>query len=299
MDKLLAMKMFVGTVDAQGFSAAARRFAVATSSVSRQIDALEAELGATLLNRSTRQVTVTEAGARYYRDAQRILEQIAEAYAQVADRGDEPSGLLRVCVPVEFGRRKVAPLLGQLLARHPALALDITLSDSLDDLLGERFDVAIRLGQAAPSAEIVSRHLGDFQRWTVASPAYLASHGTPQHPNELAEHPCLRFGYATGVHAWTFRQPGQQACVPISGRLKSSNADVLREAALAGAGIALLADWLVGDDVADGRLVRILQGWQATPGQASSSINALYLPNHRGSRRVNAFIGFVEQALKA
>jgi DNA-binding transcriptional LysR family regulator len=299
MDKLLAMKMFVGAVDAQGFSAAARTFEVATSSVTRLIDALEAELGATLLNRSTRQVTVTEAGARYYRDARRILDQIAEADAQVADRGDEPVGLLRVCVPVEFGRRKVAPLLGQLLAQYPALELDITLSDSLDDLLGERFDVAIRLGQAAPGAEVVSRHLADFQRWAVASPAWLASHGTAQHPSELADLHCLQFSYGAGAQTWTFRQAEQQVCVPINGRLKSSNADVLREAAVAGAGIALLADWLVSDDVRSGRLVRILQGWQAAPGQATGSINALYLPNHRGSRRVNAFIGFVEQALKA
>ncbi|WNW11042.1 LysR family transcriptional regulator [Pseudomonas sp. DTU_2021_1001937_2_SI_NGA_ILE_001] len=297
MDKLLAIRMFIETVDAQGFSAAARKLGLATSSVSRAVDALEHDLGATLLNRSTRQISVTEAGARYYQKARRVLDDLADADAQVSDRGSEPVGRLRVCVPVEFGRQRIAPHLGRWLARYPALELDLSLSDRLDDLLDGRFDVAIRLGAAASDADMVCRPLGEFRRWVVASPAYLASRGIPQAPQELAGHECLRFNYASTRPLWRFNQPGGQVEVAVQGRLCSDNADVLRQAVLDGLGLALLADWLVAADVAAGRLVRVLDDWECGPEHARSQINALYLPNHRGSRRVGAFMEFLEGLL--
>jgi DNA-binding transcriptional LysR family regulator len=297
MDKLLALRMFVESVDAKGFSAAARKLDLAASSVTRMIDALEAELGAVLLNRSTRQVTVTEAGARYYQNARKVLEDVAEADAQIMDRGDEPVGQLRVCVPVEFGRRLIAPHLGRFLSRYPKLELDITLSDDLDDLLGGRYDVAIRLGAAAPDDELVCRQVGQFSRWVVASPEYLAAHGPLSEPQHLQQHCCLRFSYAASRQVWTFMRDDQEQQIEITGRLKSSNADVLREAALAGTGVALLADWLVQADVSRGALNRVLSDYQINPGQARPAINALYLPNHRGSRRVSAFIDFLAQIL--
>jgi DNA-binding transcriptional LysR family regulator len=297
MDKLLALKMFVESVDAKGFSAAARKLDLATSSVTRMVDALETELGAVLLNRSTRQISVTDAGARYYQKARQVLEDVAEADAQVTDRGDEPVGQLRVCVPVEFGRRLIAPHLGRFLARHKQLELDITLSDDLDDLLGGRYDVAIRLGGTAPTDERVCRRIGQFSRWVVASPHYLAAHGLPLTPDDLVQHDCLRFSYAVARQVWTFTHDGQQQQIEIQGRLKSSNADVLREGALAGAGFALLADWLVAADVARGTLTRVLADYEVNPDSARSAINALYLPNHRGSKRVNAFIEFLSEIL--
>lgn len=297
MDKLLALKMFVESVDAKGFSAAARKLDLATSSVTRMIGALEAELGAVLLNRSTRQVTLTEAGVSYYQKARKILEDVAEADAQIMDRGDEPVGQLRVCVPVEFGRRLIAPQLGRFLARHPHLELDIDLSDELDDLLGGRYDVAIRLGAAAPNDELVCRKVGEFSRWVVASPEYLAEHSRPVEPDDLLQHCCLRFSYAGHRQVWTFVHAGDAQQVEVKGRLKSSNADVLRKAALAGAGVALLADWLVSTDVAKGTLTRVLSDYEINPDRASSAINALYLPNHRGSRRVNTFIEFLAELL--
>ncbi len=297
MDKLLALKMFVESVDAKGFSAAARRLNLAPSSVTRMIDALEAQLGAVLLNRSTRQVTVTEAGAHYYEQARKVLEDVARADAQIMDRGDQPVGQLRVCLPVEFGRRLIAPHLGSLLTRYPRLELDVTLSDNLDNLLSGRFDVAIRLGAAGPSDDLVCRSLGQFSRWVVASPDYLASHGVPATPADLAQHECLRFSHTAGRQVWTFVQDNQTLLVEIQGRLKSSNADILREAALGGAGIALLADWLVAADVASGSLTRILGDYEVNPNHSRSAITALYLPNHRGSKRVNAFIQFLEEVL--
>ncbi|AXQ48430.1 LysR family transcriptional regulator [Pseudomonas vlassakiae] len=298
MDKLLAMKMFTATVDAQGFSAAARRLGVATSSVTRLVDALESELGTTLLNRSTRQVSLTEAGARYYARARDIFDALDEADASVADRGDEPVGVLRLCLPVEFGRRVIAPHLGPFLARHPSLELDIDMSDRLDDLLDGRYDLSIRLGDPSPNGELVCRQLGRFQRWLVASPDYLASRDALLHPEQLLQQACLRFRYGQKARAWRLQRADEVLELEVSGPLRSANADLLREAALAGSGIALLADWLVREDVAAGRLQRLFADWQASPGTANDSINALYLPNHRGSRRVNAFIGFCEGLLK-
>ncbi|MFZ5935849.1 LysR family transcriptional regulator [Pseudomonas putida] len=298
MDKLLAMRMFTTTVDAQGFSAAARRLGVATSSVTRLVDGLESELGTTLLNRSTRQVSLTEAGARYYARAREIFDALEEADASVADRGDEPVGVLRLCLPVEFGRRVIAPHLGPFLARHPSLELDIDMSDRLDDLLDGRYDLSIRLGDPSPNDELVCRQLGRFQRWLVASPDYLARRDALLHPEQLLQHACLRFRYGQKARAWRLQRADEALELDVSGPLRSANADLLREAALAASGIALLADWLVREDVAAGRLQRIFADWQVSPGTANDSINALYLPNHRGSRRVNAFIGFCEGLLK-
>lgn len=297
MDKLLAIKTFMATVEAQGFSAAARRLGVATSSVTRQVDALEQALGATLLNRSTRQVSLTEAGAGYYQRARDILEALAEADARVADRGIDPVGVLRLCLPVEFGRRVIAPHLGALLARHPGLELDIDLSDRFDDLLDGRYDLSIRLGEPAPSDELVCRPLGHFERWLVASPRYLSRQPALEHPRQLADCACLRFRYGQSARPWRLQRAEQSVELDVSGPLRSANADVLREAAIAGSGVALLADWLVREDVQAGRLQRLFADWQASPGTASCSINALYLPNHRGSRRVMAFIAFCEQLL--
>ncbi|TFF42541.1 LysR family transcriptional regulator [Pseudomonas sp. RIT623] len=297
MDKLLAIKAFMATVEARGFSAAARKLGVATSSVSRLVDALEQDLGASLFNRSTRQVSLTEAGAGYYQRARDIVEALADADASVADRGEEPVGVLRLCLPVEFGRRVIAPHLGAFLARHPGLELDIDLSDRFDDLLDGRYDLSIRLGEPAPSDELVCCPLGRFQRWLVASPAYLAARAPLQHPQQLADCACLRFRYGQAARPWRLRQAEQTLELNVAGPLRSANADLLREAAIAGSGVALLADWLVRGDVEAGRLHRLFADWEVSPGIASTGINALYLPNHRGSRRVMAFVAFCEALL--
>ncbi|MBB3102217.1 LysR family transcriptional regulator [Azomonas macrocytogenes] len=297
MDKLLALKMFVTTVDTNGFSAAARQLGVATSSVTRMVDALECELGTALLNRSTRQVTVSEAGAAYYLNARRILEQMEEADASVRDRGEEPSGPLRVSVPTAFAQRCLCPHIGSLLRQYPKLELDMTLTDDIVDLLGERVDLSIRLGSAAPMDGVVSRTLGWFQRFVLASPVYLEEHGVPEQPMDLLHHNCLRFNYGNVQQFWTFQGTSEEVRVPIHGRVKSNNVEVLREVALAGLGVALLPDWIVEEDIAAGRLTKLFAMFAVNPNNASSAISALYLPNQRGSKRVNAFMDFVTQIL--
>ncbi|WP_285426181.1 LysR family transcriptional regulator [Pseudomonas sp. efr-133-TYG-103a] len=297
MDKLLALKMFVETVDAKGFSAAARQLGVATSSVTRMIDSLESELGTVLFNRSTRQVTVSDAGAAYYQRARKILDDVADADATVTDTDEEPSGPLRISVPTAFGRRIIAPRLGMLMARHPRLELDITLTDNIVDLFAERVDLSIRLGAAAPMDGVVSRTLGEFRRRVIASQAYLTDRGEPLKPADLASHDCLRFNFGSPQQSWNFLSIEGEVRVPVSGRFKSNNAEVLREMAKAGGGIALLPDWLIDEDIADGALIELFEHSPAYPDNAVGQISALYLPNHRGSRRVKAFIGFMHEIL--
>jgi DNA-binding transcriptional LysR family regulator len=297
MDKLLALKMFVETVDARGFSAAARQLGVATSSVTRMIDALEAELGTVLLNRSTRQVTISDAGAAYYLRARKILDDLAEADATVMDSRDEPSGPLRVSVPTAFGRRVIAPHLARFMARHPRLELDITLTDTVVDLFADRVDVSIRLGTPAAMDGVVCRPVSQFRRRVVASAHYLADHGQPQIPQDLAGHDCLRFNFGNPQQAWTFIADSGEVRVPVRGRFKSNNAEVLRELVLAGSGVALLPDWLVGQDIENGQLLELFAHMPAHPDNAKGHVSALFLPNHRGSRRVNAFIALIHEIL--
>ncbi|MGZ0714784.1 LysR family transcriptional regulator [Pseudomonas palleroniana] len=297
MDKLLALKMFVETVRCGGYSSAARKLGLSTSSVTRQVAGLESELGASLLNRTTRNTSVTASGQAYFEKAVVILDAVDEADATVADRGTEIQGHLRASVPVEFGRRIIAPHLGRLLERHPGLEISLSLSDRVSDLISERIDVSVRLGSSMVNEDVVSKKVGNFQRWVVASPEYLAQTGLPRHPSDLLNHQCLRFDYGAAHHDWTFQGDEDTLRLSVQGRLQSNNADILREAALAGGGVALLADWLVRDDVGRGHLTRVLEQYEVNPGTASTGINALYLPNHRGSRRINVFIAFLEEIL--
>ncbi|RQR27418.1 MULTISPECIES: LysR family transcriptional regulator [unclassified Burkholderia] len=299
MDKFSALRAFVEVAEAGGFSRAGRRLDLAASSVVRAVDALEASLGTVLLNRTTRQVTLSDAGSVYYARAKRLLEELAEADALVADRGDEPSGPLRVSVPVAYGVRRIAPHVAAFLARYPKLDVDLQLTDERVDLVAGRIDVAIRLGDAAPSAEVVARPLGTFQRYVVASHDYLDAHGTPSAPGELVDHACLRFHFGGDQQAWSFADAHGATKVLVAGRFKSNHSEVLREAALGGAGIALLPDWLVGADVQSGRLRRLFEQYDVTPDTARSVVTALYLPNQRGSTRVTAFMDFVEALARA
>jgi DNA-binding transcriptional LysR family regulator len=290
MDKLSALRAFTEVAETGGFSSAARKLDLATSSVTRSVDGLEESLGTVLLNRTTRQVTLSDAGTTYYAHAKKILDDVAEADASVTDRGSEPTGPLRVSVPVAFGRQCISPHLGAFLAKYPKLELDRMLSDAISDLVSERIDLAIRLGDAAPDAALVSRPLGSFSRFVVASSEYLTAFGTPSEPSELTTHQCLRFSYGADQQVWTFGRGESRTKVAVTGRLKTNNSEVLREAALNGSGIALLPSWLVLPDIQSGRLTKLFEDYEVNPNNAQSSVTALYLPNHRGSKRVKAFI---------
>ncbi|WP_161865117.1 LysR family transcriptional regulator [Pseudomonas yangonensis] len=298
MDKLLALRTFVATVRCGGFSAAARQLGLATSSVTRAVNALEQELGCVLLNRNTRQISVSEAGRDYFERALAILEALDEADAAVADSDGEVRGRLAVSVPVEFARRLIAPRLGELLERHPQLEVTLRVTDEVVDLLSQRIDLALRLGSSITSDDVVSQRVGSFRRWLVASPQYLARSPAIEHPEALQTHACLQFDYGSPTRYWRFEQDGELLQVPVTGRLLSNNADILRQAALAGQGVALLADWLVREDVASGQLLRLLPEHEVAPGPHDGAIHLLYLPNHRGSKRIAAFTAFLQRVLE-
>lgn len=297
MDKFTAIKMFVSTVENKGFSAAARQLGVATSSVSRMIDALEAELETALLNRTTRLVTVTDAGEAYYSKVRQLIDDMAEADSLVRDNTEEISGPLKVTLPATFGRYCVSPHLGRLMATYPKLELDLILTDEIVDLQLDRIDLSIRLGKANDMEMVVNQHISNFERYLVASPEYLSKYGNIINPTDLSEHHCLLFSYGSKKHKWRFTKSNDITDVSVQGPYRSNNIEVIRDMAVSGGGFALLPDWLINDEIKHGRLVRIFDSFDITPNNASSVISALFLPNHRHSARVHTFITFITAVL--
>ncbi len=297
MDRFAELKAFCLVAASGGFSPAARQLGVATSSVTRLVDALEARLGAVLLNRSTRSVTLTDTGRSYYAEARRVLEQLDAADDAVAGQGGDVKGVLRVAAPVSFATLHIAPILPELRARYPRLALDLRLSDEAARLVDESIDVAIRIGRIDPDSTLVARRLGSHRRLLCASPAYLASRGTPILPADLAHHDCLQLA---DRQLWRMRRlegEGEDEEFTIDAVLQANSAELLRQAALAGLGVAMLAHWLVRDDVAAGRLVPVLPAWEANPGPMDVALHALYQPNRRGSHKIRAFVDLLAAQL--
>ncbi|MCJ0764377.1 LysR family transcriptional regulator [Variovorax terrae] len=294
MDKLQALHAFMDVAESGGFSKTARRLGVATSSVTRLIDSLEASLGAALLTRSTRRVTLTDAGAAYLEQVARVMSDLDEADGSVSDAGAEAVGPLRVSMPVTFARLCLGPHIASFLRQHPRVSLDLVLSDAYVDLAAERIDVAVRIGAPASQPQLIVRHLAEHRRYVVAGHEYLERHGTPATPAELAAHECLRFAYQAGPQRWSFLRDGMVQHVEVHGRLAANNSDLLREAVLDGLGIALLAEWLVQEDVQAGRLRRLLEEYDINPQDQRISVHAAYLPNRRHSRKVHAFLDFLQ-----
>lgn len=289
MDRFAELKAFCLVASKGGFSAAARQLGVATSSVTRLVDALELRLGAPLLNRSTRRISLTDSGQHYFEHASRILAALDQADDAAAGRDAEPAGVLRVSAPVTLALRYLAPLLPELRRRYPKLALDLRLSDAVSNLVDEAIDVAIRIGNPEQQPNLIARKLAGHRRHIVASPAYLQAHGAPQTPDQLGQHNCLLFAYGSGRASWRLRKQELATEVEVSGSLQVNNAEMLRQAALGGLGLALLPGWLVRPDLDAGTLVAVLGEYQANPGEMDVGIYALYPANRRGASKIRAF----------
>ncbi|MFC7286868.1 LysR family transcriptional regulator [Herminiimonas glaciei] len=294
MDRFAALSALVAVVEHGGFAPAARRLDLAPSSLTRQLNVLEESLGTILLNRSTRAVTLTEAGQRYYEDARRILEELENADRSASELAGPPSGLLRISLPAAFGRLHVAPALPLFLRQCPDMRLDIQLSDTIVNLVDDRIDVAIRLGSPA-SDNLVARKLAPHRRVICASHDYLGEHGVPTQPGELSGHNCLLFDYATVTSTWNLTRDGKTEKVSVSGNLRANGSELLREAAIGGAGLLLMPTWLVGEDIAAGRLVPVLEEWSPAVGADDGAIWAVYLQSRRGSKKLAAFLDFLVQ----
>lgn len=263
MDKFKQLESFVSVATQGSLSAAARLEGVAPAMMGRRMDALEARLGIKLLVRSTRRLSLTSEGVALLEDAQRILRDLSEAESRVTQGSAQPSGHLRLSAPAGFGRRHVAPLLPQFLKDHPQVSLTLDLSDRLVDLIDERYDCAIRIGDLDDS-QIIGLRLADNRRVIVASPAYLSEFGRPNSPDDLLQHNCLSFGtQGNQSKGWLLKIDDQIRAVRVKGTMACSDGTVLHEWTLAGCGLAWRSLWEVREDLESGQLLSVLDEYAA------------------------------------
>ena len=294
MDRLTAMRAFVRLVELGTFSAVAEDLRIKQSTVSKWVAALEEEVAAQLLNRTTRSVRVTEAGEQFYKRAKGILAAYEDATASLQSKSDQLQGSLRVSLPVVFGTLYVAPWVPTFLKAHPKLELNLSFDDRYVSLMDEELDVIVRVGVTIDST-LKARTLGHSIRRVVASPDYLAQAGTPGSPQDLASHAVVRHSGALRGEPWVFKQGDRIVRVPVQARLFANNSQALVAAATAGVGLALLADWLVDPYIERGELVSVLNDVEAPP----APIHALMAPGRMSHPRIRAFVDGLADALAA
>jgi DNA-binding transcriptional LysR family regulator len=290
MDRFKQIETFVAVATRGSLSAAAQAEGVAPAVIGRRIDALEERLGVKLLTRTTRRVSLTFEGSAFLEDCQRILNDFHNAEASVSLGGVKASGHVRVTAPAGFGRRHVAPLVPAFLDANPDVTISLELSDRLADIVNEGVDVAVRIGQLDDSS-LVGVRLASNQRVVVASPEYLARHGAPQEPADLARHDCLTFGsYGNQARGWLFTIDGKPTAVRVSGTMECNDGAVLHEWALAGRGLAWRSMWEVRDDLRAGRLRTVLDGFAAP----DNAIHAVFAQRRHLPLRVRMFIDYLK-----
>lgn len=284
-----AMIVFAQVVDSRSFSAAAARLGVSKSAVSKQIAKLEDRLGARLLNRTTRTLSPTDAGQDFYERCIRVAREVEEAERAITHLSAEPRGLLRLNAPASFGREYLAPLVPEMLARWPELRIEALFEDRFVDVVAEGFDLVIRITRLQDSS-LVARRIASCRRVVCAAPAYLERHGVPRIPADLLQHDCILYSYATDQNEWEFVGPdGRLETVRVDGRLRANNAEVTLAALLAGAGLALSPDFIVGPALADGRLVPLLTEYENPFG----AIYAVWPHNRNLAAKVRAVVDFL------
>lgn len=282
------VRIFAAAVDTGSFTAAAEKLLLSKQFVSRRVAGLEASLGVRLLVRNTRKLTVTESGREFYAHAQRILDNVARAEQAMALRRTELHGTLRVSTPMSFGLRHLSPLIAEFLAQHPALQLQAILDDRHVDLVGEAFDMALRIG-AMPDSTLIARRLGELRMVACCSPSYLRERGLPLAPRDLQHHNCLLYG-REAKNGWPFTVDGEQRSFEARGPLLSNNGEVVRDAAIAGLGIALLPRFIVGGALRSGELVAVLENHAPRP----LPVSAVYPQHRQQSTNICAFVEFLE-----
>lgn len=288
MDKLTALNVFRAVGELRSFSGAARKLRLSNAAVSKNVRELEEDLGARLLERTTRSVRMTEAGEAYFRRACAILDELRALDAETKDHGRIPRGTLRVAAPMSLGIAQIAPAVGAFLVAYPELQVELEMNDRYVDLIGEGFDVALRGGKLADSS-LVARRLGAIDRVLCASPAYLQQHGQPRAPGDLTQHRCLVYSLSKSPARWTLTRKSRRVRVDIRGPLSVNSSLALAEAARAGAGIALLPEVTVRGALAAHQLESVLPQWSAEP----QSLFAVYPRHHQVSERVRLFIDFL------
>lgn len=288
MDRFLEMQTFNAVVEAGSFVKAADALDLSKAAVSRYVVEMEARLGVRLLHRTTRRLSLTEEGKVFYARSKELLGELQEAEDEITARSDAASGLLRINAPFTFGILHLAPLWGQFKALHPKVTLDVTLADRLVDLVEEGYDVAIRIA-ALENSSLVSRKLATTRIVLCASPQYLAQHGTPQHPSELARHAIISYSYRADKDEWKFTGPAGPVSVKTKPCIQTNNGDTCRAAALSHQGVILQPTFLVGQDLADGTLVELMPSYRSE----ELGIYAVYPTRKHVSAKVRVLIEFL------
>jgi DNA-binding transcriptional LysR family regulator len=288
------METFVNVIEAGSFSGAARRLNVGQPAVSKTVAQLEERLGVSLLLRSTRGLTPTEAGQNFYERARRSIEEADEADRAAQGAGAGLSGPLRVCAAVTFARLRIVPYLQPFLAEHPDITLDIMLDDRNVDMLEEGIDVALRMGTLGDSG-MTAKKIAQCRRVVVGTPAYFEREGEPEIPADLGSHQAIIYGRAGGGHTWAFRHGSTEVSVAVSGRIRVNAAEGVRAAVLAGMGLAIASEWMFGPELEDGRVKRVLADWALPP----MDLWAMYPTGRLASAKARAFVAFVEKILAA
>ena len=292
MQDLERMAIFARVVETKSFSAAARDLGLSKSLVSKQVTQLEKSLGARLLNRTTRNMSLTEAGAVFYEHCARIVEELEEAKLAVGLLHSEPRGILKMSASVAFGTLHIAPALPAFLSRHPDLKIDLAITDRLVDLAEEGYDVAIRIAaELAPN--LVARRLAPVNRKICATPEYFERMGIPETPHDLEHHNCLRYTIFNPQAPWRLKGPDGEILVETSGNLTLNDDEALSQAVLGGLGVALLPTFIIGNDLQNGRLKSVLSEYIPR----ERDIYAVYLPNRHLSAKVRAFIDYLIECI--
>ncbi|MDN4054842.1 LysR family transcriptional regulator [Massilia sp. YIM B02763] len=291
MGQFRQISTFVEVVARGSLSAAARAEGIAPAMIGRRLDALEARLGVKLLQRTTRRLALTDEGAAFLEDCQRILAELEEAESAVSERSARASGHLLVSAPAGFGRQHVAPLLPSFLAEHRDVTVNLNLNDRVVDVVGEGVDVAVRIAGLTDS-NLIGVKLADNRRVVVAAPAYLKRHGTPRTPDDLVRHNCLAISSEGSQRGWNFRESGQTITVKVAGNMECNDGEVLHDWALAGRGLAWRSLWEVGVAIESGRLVPVLEEY-AAPG---NDIFAVFAQRRHLPLRIRLFVDFLRRA---
>lgn len=288
MDRLDAMRAFVSVADLEGFAPAARKLGLSASAVTRLVAGLEEHLGARLLQRTTRSVTLTDVGARYLERARRILGDVEEAEASAQAERTQPSGKLVVSAPLMFGRLHVGPIMSFYLKTYPAVSGELRLSDRMINLVDEGVDLAVRIGHLADSS-VVARTVGDMRRIVVASPRYLKARGTPQKPSDLAGHEIIQFTGTSAVSEWWFTENGREIRVPTLSRFATNSTDAAISHAEQGGGLISVLAYQAAEGLKARKLKIVLADYESPP----LPIHLVYPTSRLLSAKVRAFVDLV------
>jgi len=288
-----ALAIFAKVVELRSFAATSAELGLSKATVSKAVSRLEARLGARLFNRTSRRLSLTDAGQQLSERAARLLADGEAAENEALAQSAAPRGLVRLAVPMTFGVKVVAPLLPEFLAQYPDVSIDLHLSDATVDLVGEGFDAGLRIARL-PDSSLIARRLCAMPRYTVAAPSYLKRHGRPTHPMHLAQHKCFGYAYLSSASSWQYTNAaGEQASVRPAGQLRVNNGEALLPSVVAGQGIADLPEFIVGDAIASGEVEVILKGWK----QPEGAVHLVTPPGGPRPARVEVLTEFLSRKL--